>query len=241
MAYLLLYVDDIILTATLDFFDTTDSLRAEFALKDLGPLHYFLGIEVVRRADGFFLHQRKYAHELLERAGCSTATPHLLPSTRRPSSDGSLASDAPFYRSIVCPSYLTLTRPELHACSSSELSCPVDKATVVFCDNVSAVYLSANPVHHRRTKHIELDIHFVREQVALGRVRPALLVLCNLQYLFYNTDHFLDYVAYMAEVAKEEGTLDRLPVQLNNMDEKEAWRLTILVCQQRKPPTTYQL
>ncbi|KAK1609948.1 hypothetical protein QYE76_033621 [Lolium multiflorum] len=44
----------------------------------------------------------------------------------------------------------------------SELSCPVDKATVVFCDNVSAVYLSANPVHHRRTKHIELDIHFVR-------------------------------------------------------------------------------
>jgi hypothetical protein len=53
----------------------------------------------------------------------------------------------------------------------SELSCPVDKATVVFCDNVSAVYLSANPVHHRRTKHIELDIHFVREQVALGRVR----------------------------------------------------------------------
>ena len=42
---------------------------------------------------------------------------------------------------------------------------------VVYCDNVSAVYLSANPVHHRRTKHIELDIHFVREQVALGRIR----------------------------------------------------------------------
>ncbi|KAK1628188.1 hypothetical protein QYE76_002503 [Lolium multiflorum] len=56
----------------------------------------------------------------------------------------------------------------------SELSCPVDKATVVFCDNVSAVYLSANPVHHRHTKHIELDIHFLREQVALGRVRRLL-------------------------------------------------------------------
>lgn len=52
-----------------------------------------------------------------------------------------------------------------------ELLCDVHKATVVYCDNVSAVYLSANPVHHRRTKHIELDIHFVREQVALGRVR----------------------------------------------------------------------
>jgi hypothetical protein len=56
-----------------------------------------------------------------------------------------------------------------------------------------------------------------------------------------DTDHFLDYLAYMAEVAKEEGTLDGLPVQLNNMDEKEASRLTILVCQQRKRPITYQL
>jgi hypothetical protein len=51
-----------------------------------------------------------------------------------------------------------------------ELSCPIDKATIMYCDNVLAVYLSANPVHHRRTKHIELGIHFVREQVALGRI-----------------------------------------------------------------------
>jgi hypothetical protein len=52
-----------------------------------------------------------------------------------------------------------------------ELSYPIDKATIVYCDNVLAVYLSANLVHHRRTKHIELDIHFVREQVALGHIR----------------------------------------------------------------------
>ena len=52
-----------------------------------------------------------------------------------------------------------------------ELLAPVHKATLVFCDNVSAVYLSANPVHHRRTKHVELDIHFVRERVALGQFR----------------------------------------------------------------------
>ncbi|KAK1664395.1 hypothetical protein QYE76_052554 [Lolium multiflorum] len=60
-AYLLLYVDDIILTASsTDLLrQLTARLRAEFALKDLGPLHYFLGIEVVRRTDGFFLHQRK--------------------------------------------------------------------------------------------------------------------------------------------------------------------------------------
>ena len=57
--YLLLYVDDIILTAsTVALLQRlTARLRDEFALKDLGPLHYFLGIEVVRRPDGFFLHQ----------------------------------------------------------------------------------------------------------------------------------------------------------------------------------------
>jgi hypothetical protein len=63
VAYLLLYVDDIILTACSDALlrQLTGHLRAEFAIKDLGPFHYFLGLEVVRRADGFFLHQRKYA------------------------------------------------------------------------------------------------------------------------------------------------------------------------------------
>jgi len=42
---------------------------------------------------------------------------------------------------------------------------------VAFCDNISSVYMSKNPVHHRRTKHIELDIHFVREKVAIGELR----------------------------------------------------------------------
>nr|GEW00167.1 ribonuclease H-like domain-containing protein [Tanacetum cinerariifolium] len=39
-------------------------------------------------------------------------------------------------------------------------------ATLVYCDNVSVVYMSANPVQHQRTKHIEIDIHFVRDKVA---------------------------------------------------------------------------
>jgi hypothetical protein len=51
----------------------------------------------------------------------------------------------------------------------------------VYCDYVSAVYLSANPVQHRRTKHIEIDIHFVRDKVQLGDVR-VLHVPIALQY-----------------------------------------------------------
>ncbi|KAJ9558152.1 hypothetical protein OSB04_012766 [Centaurea solstitialis] len=52
-----------------------------------------------------------------------------------------------------------------------ELSCPLSHATVVFCDNVSAMYLASNPVQHQRTKHVEIDLHFVRERVAIGHVR----------------------------------------------------------------------
>ncbi|KAK1678236.1 hypothetical protein QYE76_039084 [Lolium multiflorum] len=95
----------------------TARLRAEFALKDLGPLHYFLGIEVVRRTDGFFLHQRKYAHELLGRAGMLNCKPPATPvdtKSKLSATDGSLATDASSYRSIAgALQYLTLTRPEL--------------------------------------------------------------------------------------------------------------------------------
>ena len=47
----------------------------------------------------------------------------------------------------------------------------VPMATIFYCDNVSDVYMTANPILHRRTKHIEIDIHFVHEKVALGQIR----------------------------------------------------------------------
>ncbi|KAL8143940.1 hypothetical protein V2J09_016972 [Rumex salicifolius] len=53
----------------------------------------------------------------------------------------------------------------------AELNSPPSSATIVFCDNINSVYMSSNPVQHQRTKHIEIDIHFVREKVALGQAR----------------------------------------------------------------------
>ena len=38
----------------------------------------------------------------------------------------------------------------------SELHCPIGHATIVYCDNISAFYISTNPVQHQRTKHVEL-------------------------------------------------------------------------------------
>nr|GFA11478.1 ribonuclease H-like domain-containing protein [Tanacetum cinerariifolium] len=52
-----------------------------------------------------------------------------------------------------------------------ELHMPLLSATLVYSDNVSAIYLTVNPIQHRRTKHIEIDIHFVSDTVARGQVR----------------------------------------------------------------------
>ncbi|GJX37690.1 ribonuclease H-like domain-containing protein [Tanacetum coccineum] len=52
-----------------------------------------------------------------------------------------------------------------------ELKASLFTATLVYCDNVCAVYMSANPMQHQRTKHIEIDIHFVRDKVATGHIR----------------------------------------------------------------------
>lgn len=42
------------------------------------------------------------------------------------------------------------------------------KPSQLFCDNVSALHMSINPMFHARTKHVELDYHFVREKAAMG-------------------------------------------------------------------------
>jgi hypothetical protein len=64
---------------------------------------------------------------------------------------------------VVEATWLRQLRLELHA--------PLRRATLVYCDNISAVYMSFNPVQHRRTKHIEIDLHFVRERVVVGDLR----------------------------------------------------------------------
>ncbi|GKB36241.1 ribonuclease H-like domain-containing protein [Tanacetum coccineum] len=43
-------------------------------------------------------------------------------------------------------------------------------ATLVYCDNVSAIYMTVNPDQHHRTKHIKIDIHFVHDMVARSQV-----------------------------------------------------------------------
>jgi hypothetical protein len=52
-----------------------------------------------------------------------------------------------------------------------ELHIPLQHATLVYCNNISVVYLSTNLMQHQCMKHVEIDLHFVRERVATGDVR----------------------------------------------------------------------
>jgi hypothetical protein len=51
-----------------------------------------------------------------------------------------------------------------------ELHNPLTRSMLVYCDNVSTVYLSTNPVQHQRMKHVEIELHFVHERVVISDV-----------------------------------------------------------------------
>jgi len=53
----------------------------------------------------------------------------------------------------------------------SELKININSKTVLWCDNLSTVSLTANPILHSKTKHMELDMYFVREQVLNGKLQ----------------------------------------------------------------------
>jgi hypothetical protein len=117
-AYLLLYVDDIVLTASRPEFPqcTTTALQQQFAMKDLDPLH-FLSVSIEQRSNDLFLHQRQYARDILEHAGMSDCKPcsTLIDTQAKVSSDmRAPVSDPTAYRSLAGPlQYITFTRPDI--------------------------------------------------------------------------------------------------------------------------------
>jgi histone deacetylase 1/2 len=280
--FVLVYVDDIIVASSSSKAVSMllKKLQNDFALKDLGELHFFLGIEVKKVQNGLVLNKERYVRDILVRSGmnkCKAIDTPLSSSEKLSLEDGNPLGpeDCARYRSMVgALQYLTLTRPDisfavnkvcqfLHSPTTvhwsavkrilryvqgtlslglrfdksksmvvsafsdadwagcvddrrstggfavflgnnliswssrtqatvsrsnteaeykslanataemiwvqkllSELRIPHAPTARLWCDNLGATYLSANPVFHARTKHIEIDYHFVRERVA---------------------------------------------------------------------------
>ncbi|KAM1108382.1 hypothetical protein ACFX2B_004976 [Malus domestica] len=281
ITFILVYVDDIIITGSSPALcqSIISQLQSLFPVKDLGDIHYFLGIEVHRSAKGLFLHQSKYALDLLKKTDMLGVKPCTTPvSSIKLDHSGSPLTNPTSYRSTVGTlQYLTWTRPDLafavnqvcqymHTPRTIHLQavkrilrylkgtldsglwftkgrqiltawtdadwagCPVDRRSTsgycvflgpnliswsakkqctvarssteaeyrslahtatelswvckilvdisfpllktpsVFCDNKSAIALAFNPVFHARTKHVEIDYHYIREKVLLGHI-----------------------------------------------------------------------
>uniref|UniRef100_A0A803Q711 Polyprotein n=1 Tax=Cannabis sativa TaxID=3483 RepID=A0A803Q711_CANSA len=277
--FILVYVDDIILTGSSPSVlnSLIKDLHAQFSLKDLGTLDYFLGIQVHQLSIGLHLCQKKYITDLLCKAKMDNANPLPTPMTggeKLSTFNSDPIADPKQYRSIVgALHYAVITRPEIAYavnkvsqymhnpldshfkvvkkilrylkgtldyglllkpclalniigfCDADWASDPDDRRSTsgffiylgsnliswsskkqktvspssteaeyrslenataeviwlqsllaeigftklpiptIWCDNQSTVLMSANPVLHSRTKHIELDLYFVRERI----------------------------------------------------------------------------
>ncbi|GKV34555.1 hypothetical protein SLEP1_g42918 [Rubroshorea leprosula] len=113
-ALLLLYVDDIVIisSSTRLLQQIIDHLSGEFALKDLGTLNYFLGIQVTTFDGGIFLSQGKYTNDLFSRTSMLEASTITTPLAikENPTSRDTKPVDAKEYKKIVgALQYLTIT------------------------------------------------------------------------------------------------------------------------------------
>ena len=119
MAYILLYVDDIILITSSHNLRRSimTPLASELAMKDLGSLSYFLGIVVTRHVGGLFLSQSTYVSEIIARAGMASCKPSATPvdtKQKLSTSAGTPYDDPTLYRSLAgALQYLTFTHPDI--------------------------------------------------------------------------------------------------------------------------------
>ena len=97
--------------------DLKHFIGRQFEMKDLGPLNYFLGLEVSSSADGYYLTQAEYTSDLISRVSITDSKIVNTPieyNCRLSSHDGEPLSDATLYRNLVGSLiYLTVTRPDI--------------------------------------------------------------------------------------------------------------------------------
>ncbi|RVX22062.1 Retrovirus-related Pol polyprotein from transposon RE1 [Vitis vinifera] len=198
--YLVVYVDDIVITDSDQ--DGIQKLKqhlfTHFQTKDLGKLKYFLGIEIAQSSSGVVLSQRKYALDILEETGmldCKPVHTPMDPNVKLVPGQGELLGDPGRYRRLVGQGVLYENRGHTQVIGYTdadwagsptdrrstsgycvfigELRFGKDEQMKLICDNQAALHIASNPVFHERTKHIEVDCHFIREKIASGCVATS--------------------------------------------------------------------
>eukprot|EP00253_Pinus_taeda_P027165 PITA_27165 len=174
---LVLYVDDLVITGAERLIEHCKrDLATEFEMKDIGLMHYFLGLEVWQDEGHFFLGQgdgvRLVGYTDSDWAGCA--------------SDRKSTSGCCFGLGSVVVSWF-IWKQQSVALSSAEAeymvvnlaSCEAIslckmlfslfgqplRPSMIFCDNQSCIKLTENPVFHDRSKHIGIRYHFMRDYV----------------------------------------------------------------------------
>ncbi|KAH9715865.1 retrovirus-related pol polyprotein from transposon RE1 [Citrus sinensis] len=170
-------------------------LHSEFAFKDLGEFNYFLGIEVTPFVHGLHLSQTKYIGDILRKANmldnkgfntpislafsdvdwaadpddqkstggyCVFLGNNIISWSSKKQTIVSRSSAESEYRALASATSEILWLTYL----LQELRIQPTQSPVLYCDNQSAEALTSNPKYHSRTKHIELDLHFIREHIA---------------------------------------------------------------------------
>lgn len=118
VAALIVYVDDIVLTGddTVEMARVKEKLAVDFEIKDLGPMRYFLGMEVARSKNGIVVSQQKYILDLLKETGMSGCRPADTPMDPNAKlwEEGSVPVDTGRYQRLVGKLiYLSHTRPDI--------------------------------------------------------------------------------------------------------------------------------
>nr|CAN66203.1 hypothetical protein VITISV_015760 [Vitis vinifera] len=176
----------------------------KFALKTLGSLNYFLGFEVHRGSSVLYLTQTKYIIDLLKKTGMNGAksiSTHKLFGNKLFLSLGDPFEDPSLYHSTIgALQYLTMTRPDI-SFAVNKLSCPI-----LWCDNIGAGSLPSSPVFHTRTKHIQIDVHFIHEKVLAKEL--------DVRYIS-TEDQIVDVLTKPLSEARVEQLLNKLTVALS--------------------------
>nr|GEX09045.1 copia protein [Tanacetum cinerariifolium] len=158
-------------------------LSRSFHMKDLGVLKYFLGIEVARNSEGILLRVdndlRLYGYFDSDWASCPVTqrsltgyfvlfgnSPIFWKTTEHIVSRSSSEAE---YKSMAT------TTCELKWLIGllNSLGVAYPEPMRLFCDNQAALHIATNPVFHERTKHVEVDCHFVRDEIVSGNLAPS--------------------------------------------------------------------